>query len=67
MKTHITLKSCYKSWKIHSGVVVIFSHADEVYGFEIEAEANITRAEKVEIDIRFRSDFNGELRDDGLM
>ena len=34
------------------------------YGFEIEAEANITRAEKVEqIDIRFRSDFNGELRD----
>ena len=38
-----------------------------MYGFEIEAEANITRAEKVEIDIRFRSDFNGELRDDGLM
>ena len=66
MKTHITLEN-YKA-KVEKFIQFHFSHADPTYyGFRIEAEANITRAEKVEIDIRFRSDFNGELRDDGLM
>ena len=32
------------------------------YEFEIEADAGITRAEKGDRYIRFRSDFNGEVR-----